>query len=253
MKRIFILLAIISTLLLTACGHKSDSSIVVSDPTTTTPVTIPTTTTPVTTSTPTTPAHVYSGKVYVDCANLSSQCSQASTAPILRSDSTDTTTLPSDVITQTINTYDAGDISLATTTSYVPNFLLYGSIINDTPSDIKGFWYCAMPMPLQLNSDGTPIPSVFTTDYSIYGIYGGVWRDSVTIPAGSTINIGGGYAGGYGVAPGSVVWVIKFFDTTSDPVSAPSITSSTFFQDAQAYEAIHTPRALGYVIFNIVP
>lgn len=182
-----------------------------------------------------TPAHVYSGKVWVDCMNVnSSQCNQVK-APALVSEVTSTMSLS----TTTTTTYEGGDLSISQqTTAY-----LQGSILNDTPDTIQGFWFCATVLSIQTGTTiSTPTPDVF----------GG----AITLAPGASYTFNGGtrISGGTNPPPilGPITWTLYFFDTTNNP--APfTVGDSGWYPDALVYQSTHTPRAVGVLNFNIIP
>jgi len=193
----------------------------------------------------------YSGKVYVYYASLSSQSGGSAVAGVMVSAITSTATL-SDLVSTIVTTWPVGDISLTSTPSYGPSFLLTGTILNDTPDTITGFWYSVMPLPA-LMSTVTPTVSGFgileTNDWwsgsAMWNSFGSPGHGICTNPGpagtciagnlildpGVSINIGGGYIGDGGcggnlnqaaagcVATGSVTWAVKFYDTTGEDVA----------------------------------
>lgn len=205
----------------------------------------------------------YSGKVYVNCASLSSQCGGSTTAGIMFSAITPTATL-SDLASTIVTTWTEGDISLTSTQSYVPNFLLTGTVLNDTPNTITGFWYVVMPLPA-LMSTGTPTVSGFGILEPNDWWSGSAMWNSVSSPGngictnptptgdciagnmiltpGALINIGGGYVGDGGcggnlgqaaagcVAIGSVAWAVKFYDTTGEDLTTLPLYQTCPYND----------------------
>ncbi len=178
--------------------------------------------------------HVYSGKVLINSLNVSGTAPTA-TAPALMLSTALSTSL-SDTLDSTITTtFQGGDISIsANATAW-----LEGSITNDTPNIVQGFWYCPMMLPGVIGQE--PDGSV------------GYWGDTITIAPGNTYTFQGGitFSGStYHIVPGPLTWTVHFFDTTADP-NAPTIGGGIL--PMISYGSTTTPRAIGKILFNIIP
>jgi hypothetical protein len=191
----------------------------------------------------------YSGKVFVDHMTVNGTGAAVPAAAFAATSTTphptlspdgrgyevallsDATSSLSDLATTITTSYQGGDISISGHT----HAMLQGSILNDTPDTVQGFWYCAMEFP---GPNGPQLE--------------GYWGDTITIGPGSAYPFQGGLyfesTATRQAAPGPMVWTTYFFDTTADP-SAPQYDVMATLVYAQT----HTARAIGTISFTVIP